>query len=212
LRPTRNRQAFALRTGSTRSTWPRSIRPSIADHEIARLTPGFANVSYDMLDERGSVRWPCNHKAGGVADHARQWLRARRGQVHRIYRDRREDQPRFPLLLRTGRILSQYNVGTQTSRTANSLWYKEDLLEIHPQDAEQRGIRDATAGGSPAARARRARKLPIGWPQAWSTPRSITPHAGERHHHRLFRPGTNCPVTRRAGLAVKRSVTPGGGL
>ena len=50
--------------------------------------------------------------------------------------------PRFPLILTTGRILSQYNVGAQTRRTANSSWHREDVLEIHPFDAEQRGIRD----------------------------------------------------------------------
>ena len=49
--------------------------------------------------------------------------------------------PRYPLLLTTGRILSQYNVGAQTRRTENSVWHPEDLLEIHPSDAENRGIR-----------------------------------------------------------------------
>ena len=50
--------------------------------------------------------------------------------------------PRFPLLLTTGRIFSQYNVGAQTRRTDNTVWHEEDRLEIHPHDAEQRGIRD----------------------------------------------------------------------
>ena len=50
--------------------------------------------------------------------------------------------PRFPLLLTTGRILSQYNVGAQTRRTENSRWHEEDVLEIHPFDAENRGVRD----------------------------------------------------------------------
>jgi formate dehydrogenase major subunit len=49
---------------------------------------------------------------------------------------------RFPLILTTGRILTQYNVGTQTRRTANTVWHPEDVLEIHPHDAEQRGVRD----------------------------------------------------------------------
>ena len=49
---------------------------------------------------------------------------------------------RFPLLLTTGRILSQYNVGAQTRRTPNSEWHSEDRLEIHPHDAEDRGVRD----------------------------------------------------------------------
>jgi len=46
----------------------------------------------------------------------------------------------YPLILTTGRILSQYNVGTQTRRTANLLWHDQDLVEIHPHDAEERGI------------------------------------------------------------------------
>ena len=49
---------------------------------------------------------------------------------------------RFPLMLTTGRILTQYNVGAQTRRTPNNIWYKNDLLEIHPHDAETRGIND----------------------------------------------------------------------
>ena len=52
------------------------------------------------------------------------------------------DEPRYPLILTTGRILTQYNVGTQTRRTKNVVWHAEDVLEIHPHDAEQRGIRD----------------------------------------------------------------------
>src|SRR3982750_1150085 len=54
--------------------------------------------------------------------------------------------PRFPLLLTTGRILSQYNVGAQTRRTANVVWHEEDRLEIHPVDAEDRGLKDGDWG------------------------------------------------------------------
>jgi formate dehydrogenase major subunit len=49
---------------------------------------------------------------------------------------------KFPLILTTGRILSQYNVGAQTRRTPNVMWHHEDRLEIHPHDAQDRGIRD----------------------------------------------------------------------
>lgn len=49
---------------------------------------------------------------------------------------------RYPLILTTGRVLTQYNVGTQTRRTGNVSWYSEDLLEINPDDAEARGIAD----------------------------------------------------------------------
>jgi formate dehydrogenase major subunit len=49
--------------------------------------------------------------------------------------------PRYPLLLTTGRILTQYNVGAQTRRTGNVVWHQEDLLEMHPTDAENRGVK-----------------------------------------------------------------------
>ena len=67
--------------------------------------------------------------------------------------------PRYPLLLTTGRILSQYNVGAQTRRTDNVVWHQEDRLEINPHDAEQRGIKDgqwvriASRAGETALRA-----------------------------------------------------------
>jgi formate dehydrogenase major subunit len=51
----------------------------------------------------------------------------------------------YPLILTTGRILTQYNVGTQTRRTDNVLWHTRDVLEIHPHDAELRGVADGDA-------------------------------------------------------------------
>jgi formate dehydrogenase major subunit len=119
--------------------------PSQIMDEIARLTPGFANVSYKMLDERGSVQWPCNDKApeGSPIMHVNGFVRGKGKFIVTEYIATDEKTgPRFPLLLTTGRILSQYNVGAQTRRTANSIWHSEDRLEIHPHDAEQRGIRD----------------------------------------------------------------------
>ena len=76
--------------------------------------------------------------------------------------------PRFPLLLTTGRILSQYNVGAQTRRTDNVVWHQEDVLEIHAHDAENRGIRDgdwialASRAGETTLRARISERIPPG--------------------------------------------------
>jgi formate dehydrogenase major subunit len=113
--------------------------------EIARLTPTFTGVSYDRLEALGSVQWPCNEKApaGTPVMHMNGFVRGRGKFVITEYvaTDERTG-PRFPLLLTTGRILSQYNVGAQTRRTANVVWHEEDRLEIHPHDAEQRGIRN----------------------------------------------------------------------
>jgi formate dehydrogenase major subunit len=119
--------------------------PSQIMDEIARLTPTFAGVSYARLDALGSIQWPCNAKApdGTPVMHMGGFVRGKGKFVVTEYvpTDERTG-PRFPLLLTTGRILSQYNVGAQTRRTPNVVWHEEDRLEIHPHDAEQRGIRD----------------------------------------------------------------------
>ena len=118
--------------------------PSQIMDEIARLTPSFAGVNYARLDAEGSLQWPVNATApdGSPIMHVDGFVRGKGKFVVTDYvpTDERTG-PRFPLLLTTGRILSQYNVGAQTRRTENSVWHAEDLLEIHPTDAENRGIK-----------------------------------------------------------------------
>ena len=112
--------------------------------EIAATTPSFAGVSYEMLEERGSVQWPCNETApeGTPIMHVDGFVRGRGRFITTEYVATEERTgPRFPLLLTTGRILSQYNVGAQTRRTDNAAWHPEDVLEIHPHDAEVRGVK-----------------------------------------------------------------------
>ena len=153
--------------------------PSEIMDEIAALTPTFAGVSFDKIDELGSVQWPCNEKApeGTPVMHIGGFVRGKGKFVVTEYVATDEKVgPRFPLLLTTGRILSQYNVGAQTRRTENSRWHEEDRLEIHPHDAEQRGIRDgdwvklASRAGETIACARWSRIVSR---PASSTPRSI---------------------------------------
>ena len=119
--------------------------PSEIMDEVAKTTPSFAGVTYDLLDVEGSVQWPCNEQAplGTPIMHIDGFARGKGKFIRTEYvaTDERTG-PRFPLLLTTGRILSQYNVGAQTRRTENVVWHEEDRLEIHPHDAEQRGIRD----------------------------------------------------------------------
>jgi formate dehydrogenase major subunit len=113
--------------------------------EVAATTPTFAGVSFDLLDRVGSVQWPCNDKApvGTPIMHVDGFVRGKGNFVQTAYVPTEERSTRrFPLILTTGRILSQYNVGSQTRRTANVTWHHEDVLEIHPHDAEDRGIRE----------------------------------------------------------------------
>jgi len=113
--------------------------------EIAALTPSFTGVSYKKLDELGSVQWPCNDAApeGTPTMHIDKFVRGKGKFIITQYVATDEKVTRkFPLLLTTGRILSQYNVGAQTRRTENNQWHSEDRLEIHPHDAEERGVKD----------------------------------------------------------------------
>jgi formate dehydrogenase major subunit len=117
--------------------------PSEIMDEIARLTPTFAGVSYEKLDRLGSLQWPCTDDAsvGTPTMHIDAFVRGKgRFFVTEYVPTRERTGARFPLLLTTGRILSQYNVGAQTRRTANVAWHAEDVLEIHPHDAETRGV------------------------------------------------------------------------
>ncbi|MCA8953985.1 MAG: formate dehydrogenase subunit alpha [Planctomycetes bacterium] len=120
-------------------THPREIMA-----EIAALTPTFAGVTFEKIEELGSLQWPCNDEAptGTPYMHSVEFVRGKgRFFVTEYVATPERTSRKFPLILTTGRILSQYNVGAQTRRTQNQVWHEADVLEIHPHDAEQRGIR-----------------------------------------------------------------------
>ncbi|MDE3080631.1 MAG: formate dehydrogenase subunit alpha, partial [Paracoccaceae bacterium] len=94
--------------------------PSQIMAEIAATTPSFAGVTYEKIEEMGSVQWPCNDKSpdGTPLMHVDGFVRGKGKFINTEYVATDEKVgPRFPLLLTTGRILSQYNVGAQTRRT-----------------------------------------------------------------------------------------------
>jgi formate dehydrogenase major subunit len=137
--------------------------PSEIMDEIARLTPTFTHVSYRRLDELGSIQWPCNdqHPEGTPTMHIGEFVRGKGKFLLTEYVPTAERvNARYPLILTTGRILSQYNVGAQTRRTENNRWHDEDRVEIHPHDAEERGIAEgdwvgiASRAGDTVLRAR----------------------------------------------------------
>ncbi|MCG2584948.1 formate dehydrogenase subunit alpha [Massilia sp. TS11] len=120
--------------------------PSEIMDEIARLTPTFAGVSFAKIERMGSVQWPCNEtteEAGTPIMHIDKFVRGKgRFFITKYVPSDEKVTRKFPLLLTTGRVLSQYNVGAQTRRTPNNLWHNEDILELHAHDAQERGIRD----------------------------------------------------------------------
>jgi len=145
--------------------------PSQIMDEIASLTPTFTGVTFDKIDELGSIQWPCNaeHPQGTPTMHVGEFVRGKGRFLLTEYVPTSERaNTKHPLILTTGRILSQYNVGAQTRRTANIMWHDEDRLEIHPQDADQRGIKDgdwvgvASRAGETVLRALLSDRMPPG--------------------------------------------------
>ena len=166
--------------------------------EIARVTPTFAGVSFERLDRLGSVQWPCNDKApeGTPIMHVDEFVRGKgRFMITEFVPTPERTNRFFPLILTTGRILSQYNVGAQTRRTENVAWHTEDVLEIHPHDAEVRGIKDGamvsltSRVGATTLRVR----SPTACRRASSTRRSTPGDRRQRDHHREFRLGDQLP-------------------
>ena len=139
--------------------------------EIAATTPTFAGVSFARLDTEGSMQWPVNDAAphGTPTMHVGEFVRGKGHLVPTWFVPTTErTSRRFPLLLTTGRILTQYNVGAQTRRTANNIWHPEDVLEIHPADADMRGISTgdlvdlSSRVGSTTLRAQVSERMPAG--------------------------------------------------
>jgi len=145
--------------------------PSEIMAEIAATTPTFAGVSFELIDRLGSVQWPCNELTpeGTPVMHTDTFTRGKgKFMVTEYVPTEERTTRRFPLVLTTGRILSQYNVGAQTRRTGNVAWHPEDLLEVHPHDAEDRGITDgdlitlASRVGETTLRAKISDRMPVG--------------------------------------------------
>jgi formate dehydrogenase major subunit len=145
--------------------------PSEIMDEIAATTPTFQGVSYEKLEKQGSLQWPCNDAApqGTPMMHVERFVRGQgRFMITEFIPTDERTSALFPLILTTGRILSQYNVGAQTRRTENSRWHEEDVLEIHPADAEGRGVLDGdlvqleSRSGDVALRARISERMQPG--------------------------------------------------
>ena len=195
--------------------YPMSYRhPAEIMAEIARLTPSFAGISFARLDQQGSVQWPCHDgaPAGTPLMHVERFVRGRGlFMITEFIPTPERTGPRFPLILTTGRILTQYNVGTQTRRTANTAWHDQDRLEIHPFDAENRGIVD----GDQVALASRKGEIVL---TASITPRVPPGVVYTTFHHQRSRTNivvsdhsdwaTNCPEYKVTAVQVRRTNGP----
>jgi len=102
-------------------------------------------VSFEKIDKLGTSSGRATPGTQRHPDHAHRSLRAWQGQVlrHEYWRPANAAPSRFPLLLTTGRILSQYNVVRRRAARHNIVWHDEDRLNP-PGRCETRGIKTAT--------------------------------------------------------------------
>ena len=195
--------------------------PSEIMDEIAALKPTFAGVSFARLDELGSIQWPCNEKApeGTPVMHVDGFVRGRGKFVITEYVPTDEKTgPRFPLLLTTGRVLSQYNVGAQTRRTPERRLAQGGRAGDPPARCRaarhpRRRLGKAREPGRRHLAPRRDHRARRAGRRLHDLPPSRDP--GQRRDHGLFRLGDQLPGIQGdggAGLAVQRPERMAGGV
>lgn len=120
--------------------------PAQVMDEIARLSPIFGGVSYERLERKGYLQWPCPHKdhPGTKFLHQGKFIRGK-GKFFALEYTPAQELPdaEFPFILSTGRILFHYNSGTQTRRT-HILWreFPENFVQINSSDAKSLNIKN----------------------------------------------------------------------
>lgn len=112
--------------------------------EVSKVTPSYAGINYERLDELGSLQWPCpalDHP-GTPFLHKGKFPRGL-GMFFPLEFKPAAELPDedYPLLLTTGRIMFHFHTGTM-SRRSEKLHNEvpEAYIEINPEDAAKIGL------------------------------------------------------------------------
>ncbi|MEQ7008294.1 formate dehydrogenase subunit alpha [Actinopolymorpha sp. B17G11] len=121
--------------------------PADALAECARLTPVFAGISHDRLDNEYALHWPCRgpDDPGEARLYEQEFATPNgRAQLAALPWAPPGESPdtAYPYTLITGRRLVHYNSGTMTRRTPNLALVPDEHLEINPDDALRLGLRE----------------------------------------------------------------------
>lgn len=112
--------------------------PKMIWDEVRSLWPDSAGITYSRL-ERESLHWPCPDEThpGTAVLHRDRFIGGKTAMLAAIDFIPTPEQPdeSYPLLLTTGRTLHQFNSGTMSLRTANTMLRRSDTLDISPADA-----------------------------------------------------------------------------
>ena len=122
---------------------PRLTASEIMD-EIASVTPSFAGISFERLDNGETLQWPCKDKtsSGTPIMHVGHPVRGKALFYPAGFKPSNElPDEEYPFILTTGRILYQYNAAAMTSRSEGlKMIAGEGFIEINYKDAQALGI------------------------------------------------------------------------
>jgi formate dehydrogenase major subunit len=111
--------------------------------EITGIVPFFKGVKWDELGKNGK-QWPVKEDGSDTKILHTDTFKNGKGIFHTWdFEESPEivaNSSKYPYILTTGRLLEHYNSGTMTRRTPNKELVTEDILFIHPHDAEVKGI------------------------------------------------------------------------
>ena len=118
--------------------------PSAIMNEINALTPSYAGITHERLEQGETLQWPCTspEHPGTPILHSKQFTRGL-GQFMPIDHVPPAEQPddEYPMLLSTGRVLYHWHGGEMTRRAQGLLEiYPQALVELNPADAARLGI------------------------------------------------------------------------
>jgi formate dehydrogenase alpha subunit len=125
--------------------WDYSGPKDILD-EINALTPSYAGITWDRVDETGGLCWPCpdTEHPGTPILHVGRFTRGK-GKFFPVEFQSPDEvaDEEYPLTLTTGRMLEHYHTGTMTRRSdgLNEL-VPTGFVEIHPDDASRLAVSD----------------------------------------------------------------------
>lgn len=122
--------------------------PSEIFDEMCALTPTYRGMNYQRL-ETEALQWPCptEDHPGTPVLHVDGPMSGKAKFAPSHYQPPAEmPDAKYPLILTTGRVVTHYHTGTMTQMC----WGlhgadPRERAEIHPEDAEKRGIEDGDA-------------------------------------------------------------------
>jgi formate dehydrogenase major subunit len=116
--------------------------------ELRSLSPMHGGMSYQRLEDRGGIQWPCPDEShpGSPFLHGRLWADPLEGPPapfsvveHSPPVDELDGE--FPIRLTTGRRLESYNTGAQTGLYRSPL-HRGESLDLSPEDMQRLGLHE----------------------------------------------------------------------